>query len=432
MVLKFDKSRIRKYSEEHNLPITEMILHVFQDLSIKSGVKRTLLAVCPNSDAVLKAALISAQHANAPVAFAATLNQVDCDGGYTGWTQSSFVERVAHYAESLDVTVPIIIALDHGGPWLKDLHAANNWTLEQTMDAVKQSLCSCIDAGYDLLHIDPTVDRSLKGEETIRIETVIQRSIELIKHSEEYRRGAGFGKISYEVGTEEVHGGLADISTFKKFLAELRKGLKVAGFSDTWPVFVVGKMGTDLHTTTFDPVVAKQLVEIAGDKELFVKGHYTDYVNNPEEYPENGVGGANVGPEFTEEEYQALLELASIEKELFREGKIEKKSRLDEALKETVVKSGRWKKWKQADEMTRSFDELSPGRQRWLIGTGCRYVWSDSQVVSARQTLYENLYRNGHEAEGAVMNRISTAMMKYYVAFNLTGSVALIESALGL
>lgn len=432
MTLRFDKSRIRAYSDEHSLPITEMILSIFQDLSAKSGVKRTLLAVCPNSDAVLKAALVSAQQANAPIAFAATLNQVDVDGGYTGWTQSDFVKRVAHYVESLDVTVPIITALDHGGPWLKDLHTTSGWNLAETMDAVKCSLTSCIDAGYDLLHIDPTVDRTLEPGETIEIETVIERTIELIEHSERYRRSKGLRKISYEVGTEEVHGGIADLSTFTEFLAGLRKGLEDSGLSGTWPAFVVGKMGTDLHTTTFDPIVAEQLVEIADTYALFVKGHYTDNVSNPEEYPKSGVGGANVGPEFTEKEYHALLELISREKEISGEGRIERPSRLGEALSEAVVKSGRWKKWRQSDEMSKSFHELSPERQRWLIGTGCRYVWSDVDVVRARQILYENLRRNGHEAEEFVINRISKAMTKYYHAFNLVDSADLIESALDL
>jgi D-tagatose-1,6-bisphosphate aldolase subunit GatZ/KbaZ len=432
MSLRFDKSKIRVYSEELGWPITELILHTFRDLSVKSGIKRTLLAVCPNSDAVLKAALISAQQANAPVALAATLNQVDLDGGYTGWTQRDFVERVARYVESLGVTVPIIISLDHGGPWLKDAHSKEQWSLERTMDAVKESLNSCIDAGYDMLHIDPTVDKTLGSRETIRIETVIDRTVELMRHSEKYRRSVGSGEVSYEVGTEEVHGGIADIPTFTKFLAELRKGLKTAGLSDTWPAFVVGKMGTDLHTTKFDPVSASRLVRIASDYELFVKGHYTDHVSNPEKYPKNGVGGANVGPEFTDEEYQALLELVDTEERLFREGKIEETSRLDDVLKERVVKGGRWKKWRQPNEMGRSFNELSDQRQRWLIGTGCRYIWSDPQVVRARLTLYRNLQRNGYGADEVVISRISKAIMKYFYAFNLVDSANLIESCLSI
>ena len=42
--------------------------------------------------AVIKAAFRSAKRNNAPIKFAATLNQVDCDGGYTGMTQSVFTD----------------------------------------------------------------------------------------------------------------------------------------------------------------------------------------------------------------------------------------------------------------------------------------------------------------------------------------------------
>jgi D-tagatose-1,6-bisphosphate aldolase subunit GatZ/KbaZ len=41
----------------------------------------TLLAVCPNSISVMEAAIIAAHDCNAPMLFAATLNQVDRDGG---------------------------------------------------------------------------------------------------------------------------------------------------------------------------------------------------------------------------------------------------------------------------------------------------------------------------------------------------------------
>ncbi len=72
---------------------------------------------------------------------------------------------------------------------------------------------------------------------------------------------------------------------------------------------MVGKVGTDLHTTTFDPLVARQLTEIAKSYGSLIKGHYSDNVTNPEAYPESGMGAANVGPEFTEREYDGLIEL---------------------------------------------------------------------------------------------------------------------------
>lgn len=39
---------------------------------------------------------------------------------------------------------------------------------------------------------------------------VVERTVELIAHVERFRRAKGLPAISYEVGTEEVHGGLAD------------------------------------------------------------------------------------------------------------------------------------------------------------------------------------------------------------------------------
>ncbi|MCS7260370.1 MAG: class II D-tagatose-bisphosphate aldolase, non-catalytic subunit, partial [Anaerolineae bacterium] len=63
------------------------------------GIQLTLLAACPNSAAVLEAAVKVAAANNLPMLFAATLNQVDRDGGYTGWTPQTFVTAIRHYAE---------------------------------------------------------------------------------------------------------------------------------------------------------------------------------------------------------------------------------------------------------------------------------------------------------------------------------------------
>ncbi len=63
------------------------------------NIKITLLAICPNSEAVLEAAILSALRNNAPMLFAATLNQVDRDKGYTGWTQLEFVKKINFHAK---------------------------------------------------------------------------------------------------------------------------------------------------------------------------------------------------------------------------------------------------------------------------------------------------------------------------------------------
>jgi len=412
---------LRKRAAAEGMPLMDFILKRIGDLQAETGIKRTILAACPNSLAVIRAALKSAKRCNAPIKFAATLNQVDLDGGYTGLTQTEFVKTVLLHARNLNVTSPVIIAIDHGGPWLKDIHKSEKWPYEKTINSVRNSFEAAIEAGYELIHVDPTVDITLEGDAKISIGTVAERTIELIKHAEEFRGKKGFPKISYEVGTEEVHGGLADINAFREFLRLLKQGLAQYDLSDAWPCFIVGKVGTDLHTSAFDPVVARQLSEIAREYGSLIKGHYSDNVINPEAYPESGMGAANVGPEFTELEYSGLIELEKIQKTLVAEGKISDPAQIRKILRESVIRSGRWRKWLQQGENPDDFYSLSYERQEWLIKTGCRYIWEDPQVISARSQLYNNLSDHGIEAATIVESSIESAMDKYFYQFNLVG-----------
>jgi D-tagatose-1,6-bisphosphate aldolase subunit GatZ/KbaZ len=402
-----------------DIPPMEQILYRIKDLEKETGIKRTIFAACPNSRAVIKAALRSAKRCNAPVKFAATLNQVDLDGGYTGFTQQAFVNFIRQEARAINLTGPVIIAIDHGGPWLKDVQRRQKWPFDAAIAAIKESFEAAIDAGYNLIHVDPTIDIFLHENEIISIEVVAERTVELIAHSENYRRRKHLPRISYEVGTEEVHGGLANLETFTRFLRLLKVGLSEKGLSDTWPCFIVGKVGTDLHTTLFDHEVAWTLAKIAADYNSFIKGHYTDNVENPEDYPESGMGAANVGPEFTEREYDGLMELEALENDLIRQDKISDAGQIKKALREAVIKSGRWQKWLHPGESHEDFSSLDPARQEWLIKTGCRYIWENQEVVSAREKLILNLKKSGIDGEEIVISHIEHAMEKYFYKFNL-------------
>ncbi|WP_025741577.1 class II D-tagatose-bisphosphate aldolase non-catalytic subunit [Aquimarina pacifica] len=410
---------LRSSAAHANQSLLDYILDRNAKIAKKTGVNRTIFAACPNSMAVIKAALNSAKRCNAPIKFATTLNQVDLDGGYTGLTQHQFANKVRLAAKAINLQSPVIIAIDHGGPWLKDQHRKEGMNYEQTMKAVKDSFEAAIDAGYDLIHVDPTIDTTLAKGETIKIEVVASRTVELIKHCEEYRRDKGLPKIAYEVGTEEVHGGLVDLSVFKLFFEYLKTGLKEAGLEDVWPCFVVGKVGTDLHTTEFDAQVAKTIVDIAAEYGSVIKGHYSDNVTNPEQYPLSGMGGANVGPEFTEREYEGLMELEEIEGRLFKEGAVAKRADIKKCLWDAVVDSGRWVKWLEDAEDSSDFYANEEQRQEWLVKTGCRYIWQNPEVIASRVLLYENLENNGFRAEEILLSHIEMAMDKYFYTFNL-------------
>lgn len=403
------KPAVRTLASEQNRSLTG---YMIDQIRTRFKNRVSLLAVCPNSQTVTRAALVASKEANAPILFAATLNQVDLDGGYTGWTPRDMVDFIAEYSGKIDLQSPVIPCLDHGGPWLKDSHTRDGLSLEETMGEVKKSLEACINAGYDLLHIDPTVDRTIPGDDPIPIELVSERTIDLIIHSENHRRAKGLPPIAYEVGTEEVHGGLANMTSFETFLKLLDEGLKDAGMQEAWPCFVVGKVGTDLHTSYFEPKMARDLTERSIAYGALIKGHYSDYVDNPEDYPLSGMGGANVGPEFTEEEFIALMELIVLEK------KIGKDSGLYEALENAVINSNRWQKWLQKDESDMDFKELKPKRREWLMRTCSRYIWTHPDVVSSRKRLYGNL-ESYRDADAFVVWTIKESIMKYYHKFNL-------------
>jgi len=423
-----DNSHLKRLSARSGLTFCGAILRSFAGLSLREGAPwRTLLAVSANSHAVVEAALLAAKEADCPIFFAATLNQVDPDGGYTGWTHAAFAVAVRQTAKKAGFKGPVLLGVDHAGPWLRDRHTTEKWPYRRTLAAVTRSLESAIEAGFDLLHIDPTVDREQQPAQALDINTIVDSIVLSIIACEDFRNKRNLPATAYEVGTEEVHGGLADEYVFKTFLAALRRRMNEEGLAHAWPCFIVGKVGTDLDTTMFSPQVAGELYGAASRYGMVLKGHYSDNVENPADYPASKMGGANVGPEFTEVECDALFELESMETAL--PGKPgEAAARFTTALKDAVIRSGRWEKWLHPDETGKSFSGFTSVRQTWLLKTGARYVWTDSAVLAARKRLYANVKKDGFDPHGFVVNRITQQILKYCRAFNLYGTVPILEA----
>jgi D-tagatose-1,6-bisphosphate aldolase subunit GatZ/KbaZ len=409
-----DDCEIRKRALEKNMPITSFLLR-FSNYGI--GTNYTLLAVNANSVLTVKSALYTAKRFMSPIIFITTLNQVDLDGGYTGWTQHEFVRIVSKEKENIGFDGPIILASDHYGPWLKDRQVTEEWSYQECIEWLKKSIEACIDAGYDLLHIDMTKDIELSRGRVLTVDKIVERTVEMIDFSEEVRKNKGLPKIDYEVGTEEVTGGLTSIERFEEFLLKLKRKL-VEKSLNVWPCFIVGDIGTSLYNPSFEYDRAKGLVEVASRYDCYVKGHYTDFVKNLELYPKAGIGGANVGPKFTQVEFDALERLERIEQNLLNKHNISA-SKFMETLYNSIVESGRWKKWLFKNEEGKRFEQLSRKRKRWLLQTGARYVWMKDDVKKARETLYSNLKLNGIDGERLVLNSLNRSMSRFFRAFNL-------------
>ena len=113
------------------------------------------------------------------------------------------------------------------------------------------------------------------------------------------------------------------------------------------------------------------------------------------------------------------MELEKLEKKYFSEDKIARCSDVGTTLHNSVVASGRWKKWLQPGEDSENFETIAADRQEWLISTGCRYIWQNDEVLATRAQLYANLANLGVLAEEIVLSKIECAMDKYFAAFNL-------------
>ena len=401
--------RLRRLAQTHGWSLPEALGAV---LSGPLAGRHTLLAVCPNSSAVARAALRAAIAADAPLLFAATLNQVDVDGGYTGWTPEGLVAFVQEEARQLQADVPILVGLDHGGPWKKDAHVQRSLSLQDAMAAAQRALEACLQAGYALLHLDATADLTLPARTSVPVETLVARTVALMEHAEAYRQRKVLPPVAYEVGTEEVGEKAEGEARFAAFLSQLETARRQRGLPR--PLFAVSDVGTTLASADFDEGRARRRAAEAARHGILLKGHYTDGVAHPEAYPLSHVGGANVGPGLAIQEYAALMDLVQLEQRLGYD------SGLAEALRRRIVESGRWKKWLTPTETDVRFDALPAARQQWLIQTGSRYVWTDPEISEARQRLYHHV-RHHRDADAYVLWRIEQGVLHYAHAFNLVG-----------
>jgi len=206
------------------------------------------------------------------------------------------------------------------------------YPVKDAMKIAKQSFRSDILAGFDYLHVDPT-----KCPFSHTLHNLCDWTVELIEFCEMERKLlTNNSEIYYEVGAEDIQGKTTSLPTFKSFLKELvskltRKKLPL-------PTYVVAQTGTlvkmNKNVGHFDVEKTKELVKIAGEFNMKLKEHNTDYLNkqNCQQHPIIGVGAANIAPEFGLVETIIKLSLETLEKQLVDKGLIAKSSNLREIL----------------------------------------------------------------------------------------------------
>ena len=381
----------------------------------------TLLGIGPVTKMTIMASLQVGAEYDFPVFLIASRNQVDKEelgGGYlSGWDQEGFLSGVKELAEQT-ASFPKVVYFcrDHGGPWQRDQELKEKIPHNEAMSLGKKSFLADLKAGFDLLHIDPTKNPFLR-EASDPIQIVIDDTVELITFLEEKRKGMNLPPVAYEVGTEDIQGGLTQSSRFQEFLTRLKKRLTAKGLP--LPDFIVGQTGTlvkfDSNFGFFNPDFAKELATIALENNCFLKEHNTDYLDEEslKMHPVLGISSANVAPEFGVTETKSLIRLSY----LVPEGE-----RFRNLLAEKVFSEKRWQKWlpdhlKSAAEKD-NFQNNPALRNKVTVSCG-HYYLEDPEVKTAKDRFFRKLFSEGFDPEREVLESIKSCIVKYVKAFNL-------------
>jgi tagatose-1,6-bisphosphate aldolase non-catalytic subunit AgaZ/GatZ len=384
----------------------------------------TLLGVCPMSAEVVEAALREAAATGYVPMFIATPRQVDADRGYTGWSQDELVTFVDETAADVGYDGPTVVARDHGGPYQSTRDRGDpDVGLDDAMACAEELFVRDLESGFDVLHVDATEDPRADG--ILDLDEVAGRTTELVDAIESERESAGHDPVHYEVGTEEITGGMTDPDDFERFIGLLQDSLAEAGRGDVVDrlLFAVGQTGTTMRidmTNEFDPEKARTLVGIADEHGLFLKVHYTDWLVDDQlaRFPDLGIGAANVGPEFAAAMVEGFESLERIERDHVDE---DERSEFIDVFSATAVRDAPWEKFAPDDLADDEYDEFARENRRDIAHCVGRYVFTDPDVRRARETLYENVRAEAPDTDphDHIVTTVQDAIHRYVEAFDL-------------
>lgn len=395
-----------------------------------SGNSGTLLGIGPMSENCVQATLELSSEYDFPVMFIASRNQVDKDefgGGYVnGWNQHSFAKAVEEVASSINYDNLYYLCRDHGGPWQRDHERDNHLPEDEAMEIAKESYKADIEAGFDLLMIDPTKDPFVRGK-VIDLDVVIKRTVELIDFCEKERKEKGLPEIGYEVGTEETNGGLTTTEIYERFIKALEKEL---GDRDLpMPTFIVGQTGTLVRKTeqagSFNFDNALELAHMAKKYGVGLKEHNADYLDDISllMHRPSQITASNVAPQYGTEETRAYLKLAKVEAILAQRNLIDEKSDIYSVLLNQAIESERWRKWMNDDQLDLTVEEVSSDEKlaNEILDIAGHYTFNNEEVKAEIKKLFANLKRNNIDGQRFVIDHIKRPMRDYAEALNLTG-----------
>jgi len=370
----------------------------------------TLLGVGPMSRHCVDAAVSLAREHNTLLMLIASRRQIDSDafgGGYVNrWTTDAF----GRYVAEQDKRGNVLMCRDHGGPWQNNKEVEGNLGLRSAMESAKMSFLSDIEAGFDVIHIDTSLD----PHGLVNVDLALERLFELYDfcwiNAQRLRRD-----IAFEVGTEEQSGSTNSPEELEYTLNQIHRFCQDNGLPK--PLFVVVQTGTRVmemrNVGTFDSPIRVQhelpseiqvpkMIEICNRYQILMKEHNCDYLSDHalQWHPRLGIHAANVAPEFGVAETQALV------KTLRDHGC----KPLAERFLEIAFSSQKWLKWMLSG--TNASDV-----ERAIIAG--HYVFSDDEVISIKDKAKGLLKPKGIDLDAVLIDAVRSSILRYMRAFRL-------------
>ena len=370
----------------------------------------TLLGVGPMSLNCVNAVIELANEHSIPIMLIASRNQIDSEkfgGGYVNnWNTTEF----ANYVIDNDKNGRIILSRDHGGPWQNNCEKSAGLSLRRAMESAKSSFQEDIEAGFQILHIDPSID--IQG--TPSTDEVLDRIFELYEYCWTQAKRLGT-EILFEVGTEEQSGSTNTQEEFEYTLKSLRR------FCDRntlpFPSFVVVQVGTRVlqirNVGSFDSPIrildelpaeiqVPKMIEICNRYQVFMKAHNTDYLSDEalQWYPRLGIHSANVAPEFGVAETLALLKL--METQGMKD--------LAERFLRFAYDSNKWCKWVLPENHIHNRD--------CAIVAG-HYVFATEECKEIKHEVQSRINNKGIDLEDFLKVCVKESIMRYLRNFRL-------------
>jgi len=379
-----------------------MIAHKLKNYLLKR--KCTLLGVGPMSVNCVNATIELANDYDIPLMLVASRRQIDSEdfnGGYVNkWSTSQFAE----YVINLDKKDKILLARDHGGPWQNDNEKKLNFSLKQAMQSAKASYLSDLEAGFQILHIDPSID--IHGKPSV--DDVLDRVYELYDYCWTQAQKLG-KKVLFEIGTEEQNGSTNTPDELEYILSNMKVFCDKNNLPS--PTFVVIQSGSRVmemrNTGCFDSplrvagvlpaeIQVPRMIEMCNRYGVMMKAHNTDYMSDEalQWHPRLGIHAVNVAPEFGVEETRSLLSILE-ENNLHA---------LANEFLRIAYESKKWVKWMVKD--TQATD-----RDRAIIAG--HYVFSTPECLEIKAKASSTLKTKQIDLEANIKESVKKSILRY-------------------